>query len=326
MPPFDHWHRAFGRMILLVACLAMTPGSALADQLGTITLRSGEVFENVAFTVDQQIQILRIDLATGTRRVLFGDVERIETADGDITATIIPPRTGRTSSRGADGGGAGYEGAGGSPWEAPDGSEVSEAREKPFAVALSTTGNGGIFFGDFYDGLGPGPGIGAAVLIPVQHDAAIHFMAERTWAETENFPVTGTDPNTGDSITLDFEYSETTFTVGAGWLATEEGSDRPIPGFAYVHGGLGLANHHVCATATGPDGNGGRITVEECDTETDLVLAFGAGGMIPVMDSVFVDGGLTLFATYVDAYTAEGVETNKPAYFLRGRIGLAFVF
>jgi hypothetical protein len=312
----DWWGAAFKRAIVLVLCLTSVSLATL-NKTGTITLKSGEVYENVPYKIDKVFKVVKITIAGDVRNVSFNDIALITDSKGkDITAKAI---------------GKYYDG----PMVLPDNSakgwqsEHSEvyrlARVRLWKAAISFSGSYNFPAGDYYEGIGSGPGFEGSIRLSLNHEVALRFMVSKTGLGLkDDYYFYSLNPDT-TIISQDIGFSGIRYLAAVEYYRHFNKAAKDM-GMWYIYAGLGAFSNKMTLEMT-LRRNSTSYTWNENSSysEDKFILSFGFG-----MDKAFTPQiGIELGAGFDmevvgSAENELGHEAPVYAYIFDLRAGLVF--
>jgi hypothetical protein len=322
-------HRAFTFIVILLVVLGVVAQAGSGKQ-GTITLKSGKVFDNLWFSVDNYYKTIQFTYDGAKKTVSFSDIALITNKDGEDrteailgksyyltkqtrptsdttstppnTDTVVTPRTTDSlTTQPPVNPTVGIQPVETKPdWKSK--TDIVHSRRDPheYSFSFRIHGNYGMPGGDYYDGIDAGAGFGVDISIPVGEEIAL-------WGQINKVGMSFSIP------VEDFSFRAWGYSIGAEYFHYAEGrAERTRFPSVYFYSGLGSIAH----TASGrPSGT----SVSASESKFELTL--GGGTVVPVGNSVGIDFGAQFFALY-----GKGYSTSPPYNETVGIVGTVIQF
>jgi len=304
------------RHLMCIGIVFLLIGSALGAT-GSVLLKSGMEYRNVAYTVDTVDYVLVIEQGGWVQRILPERIERVVDREGrDVTAEILVALKYTTSIGPSNDSVPAVKPAIPATTSAPP-SNVRPQRNrrhrlaKPFDLAVGGRVNFSAPFGEYYEGLTAGVGFEGDFRIPVASELSIWFLVSKSGMKVSDSYNPGFYPDYPyqlDRLAL----SMSAVRYYAGLLQTwPAGHRRENPDLVYMYFGIGAVAHRVNGTMYVHDVNTMQAYVIPGNPSTDTRFAqvFGGGYVIRASKSVGIDLGASLEGVWTRVYNYSGDES-----------------
>lgn len=252
--------------------------SFATEEVGTIVLKSGEIFENVHYKVNKNYYVITIIVGDSEKKVLFSDVLSVHTEEGvDISENILGIKANpiRETAIGA------------APktvetWQSADSEDHKKAREKKWNIALSFKASYDAPTGEFYEGISGSVGFGGDVRIAISNQLALIGTVSSAGLGLDNSqPFFSVDPSV-TILSQDLSLNATRILVGFEYYQPlNKRNDRG--GMWYFHSLVGAIKHNSSSDLSVRDNISGQvINLGSSDSFTRFTQSFG-GGVVPML-------------------------------------------
>jgi hypothetical protein len=305
-------NRAFSILITFILILGSVAEAGSGKQ-GSITLKSGKVFDNLWFTVDNYYKTIQFTYDGEKKTVSFSDIALITNKDGeDRTEALLgrsyyltkqgkPPTDSTIASIKPDSIIVAPPSESFTVWKSK--TDVVHSKREPheYSFGVRVHGNFGIPAGSYYDGIDAGAGGGLDISIPVGDEIAI-------WGQINRLGMSFSLPVNS------FGFSAWSYMIGAEYFHYGEGrANRTRFPSVYAFSGLGSISHTASAAGFG----GSRVSY----SENKFALSLGGGTVVPASPAVGIDLGAEIYVLY-----GKGYNTSSPYNETFGIIGTVIQF
>jgi len=297
----------FGVVVVLFMCGNL---SAATKEVGTITLKSGEVFEQVKYKVDQNFKVITMYVDELKKKVIFSDIESIVNRKGvNITRRILGWR---------------YESSGDS-WASENSVEFKKAREKKWSTALGFSLSYDFPTGDYYDGTTSGLGFGGNFHLAINHQLAIKLKVSRAGIDfSDDFGFIY--PANIIVISEDFSMNATRILFGLEFYESVVRGEN-LRSTWYVHSMLGFISHKLSSKIVLQDiATNEIVTLIGGDTQTQFAMNVGAGIIPMISPSIGINLSADLDLVWATVFYNDGsTGADIGGYVFDFNIGLMFL-
>ncbi len=327
------------RIALWLGLATLLFSSAVFAAIGTVTLKSGKVYERVTYVVDYDNKALLIESGGWIQRILPERIESVVDMSGtDVTAHILSEiQVGvRPDSLKSD---STHQYVN-DPVDSITRVVASQSRKssmswngfvrqrKPFDVAFSARGNFAVPFGDYYEGLTSGLGFEGDIKISLNEELSLLFMISRSgirFPSDSRSGIYGYYPNIVDKE--DWNMRATRYYFGLQETKRTNGHDD-FPNLWYLwftigavsHSGSGAVYYHNAQT------NQQYVITSPTVSDTRFAQASGAGYIARLGKDV----GIDFSASFEGIWTKEYYNNGSSGIGLNGftinfNVGLIFM-
>ena len=306
------WVVALKSAVIVIFCLSSISRADL-NKTGTITLKSGQVYENVDYKVVSIYQVIVITDNEGTRDIYFNDIEKITDMNGDdITGEILGKHHSGSITKPKN-----YKPAGPATYR--------QSYTKLWHAAVRVAGTFSSPVGDYYEGIGAGLGFEGDVRIAATYEMAFRFMVSRTGLGLEDdWFFYSLNPDT-TILSQNYKFTGLRYVAAIEYYRHFNNAHSNM-NMWFIYGGLGsFSNKITMEMRLHRNSTNENWDVNDLYTENKFILSFGAGFDMAITPQVAIEiaGGYDM-EFIGSAETSSGDRQVVNAYILDLRAGLVF--
>jgi opacity protein-like surface antigen len=247
------FHQSFLFLILLILVYASL---ACAADIATIKLKSGEVYKDVSYEVNDFYKTILFIYEGQRINIEFGQIESITVTNSqDISSQVLNSANSKIELV---------------PIE-------NQIAPNPWRVLFSFGGNFSAPASDYYEGLEAGLGFDVDLRIKAGPHLALQFIVSRSGMKPkQKAHFVSNDPN-WTILNEDIGFRIMRYEMAFNFFSQVH-QGNAIQSVIYGLGGLGIVQHKITAKATAVNSGTGEIAlIDDSDSETRFTILLGAG-------------------------------------------------
>lgn len=298
------YRRSKPAFIILLCLILVSSVMAITEKKGTITLKDGTVFEDVAYKANYTYRVVKFKFNDLEQNISFTDIQSIVDQDGNnITIRELNRKEDQLKEN----------------WKSSDDKVFREARKKPWGAAIGFHANYSVPLGDYYEGIDPGIGFGGDFNIAFTPNLSGKIIVSKSGMKvSDQFYFYSYDPMI-TILSQDMSIRSLRILLAA-QFNHQVISNGKHKGNWYFYTGLGLLSEKITADLTVQDNyTSSTYTTGDEISDSYFLMAFGGGYQALLSPRIALDIG-----TNFDMITiaSNGYGSTQYAYIFDLKIGL----